>query len=73
MSPFFAANVIFVEDRSSELNDIMPNENSGFQPLKFFTTEGGMCPYAARTLIAITELGLPFETIHVPMRPKPDW
>ena len=43
------------------------------KPLKFYALENGTCPYAARTLIALTELGLPFETIEISKNPKPDW
>mmetsp|Transcript_19850 Transcript_19850/g.24489 ORF Transcript_19850/g.24489 Transcript_19850/m.24489 type:complete len:312 (+) Transcript_19850:99-1034(+) len=40
-------------------------------PIQFFTLAGGMCPYAARTLIVFHELGLPFETVEI--SGKPDW
>jgi hypothetical protein len=40
--------------------------------IKFYMMKGGTCPFAARTGIALVELGLPFETIEVsPM--KEDW
>lgn len=42
-------------------------------PIQFFTLTGGMCPYAARTLIVLNELQLPFETVEVSGKPKPDW
>lgn len=41
--------------------------------IKFYTLQGGMCPYAARTRIALVELGLPFETIEVSPMKKEDW
>mmetsp|Transcript_20520 Transcript_20520/g.29766 ORF Transcript_20520/g.29766 Transcript_20520/m.29766 type:complete len:298 (+) Transcript_20520:116-1009(+) len=41
--------------------------------IEFFTLQGGMCPYAARTLIVLHELGLQFDTVEVSGRPKPDW
>ena len=43
------------------------------QPLKFYNFENGSCPYAARTWIAMAELGLPFELVPVSPYPKPDW
>lgn len=42
-------------------------------PLQFFTTPDNTCPYAARSFIALKELGIPFETQEVSGRPKPDW
>lgn len=41
--------------------------------LKFYSLEGGMCPYAARTWITLLELGLPFELIEVNARRKEQW
>ena len=40
-------------------------------PIQFFTLANGMCPYAARTLIVLIELGLPYETVEI--TGKPDW
>jgi glutathione S-transferase len=42
-------------------------------PIEFYTLKGGMCPYAARTLMVLHELGLAFETIEIAHSPKPDW
>jgi glutathione S-transferase len=42
-------------------------------PIEFYTLKGGMCPYAARTLIVLQELGLAFDTIEIAHSPKPDW
>lgn len=41
--------------------------------MKFYTLKGGMCPYAARTWIALLELGIPFELIEVSPIEKEDW
>lgn len=41
--------------------------------IQFYTLQGGMCPYAARTQIVLHELGLEFDTIEVSGMPKPDW
>eukprot|EP00565_Helicotheca_tamesis_P004198 CAMPEP_0185738016 /NCGR_PEP_ID=MMETSP1171-20130828/31843_1 /TAXON_ID=374046 /ORGANISM="Helicotheca tamensis, Strain CCMP826" /LENGTH=146 /DNA_ID=CAMNT_0028409103 /DNA_START=33 /DNA_END=470 /DNA_ORIENTATION=+ len=49
------------------------DQNKDSKNIEFFTLEGGMCPYAARTLIVLHELGLPFDTVEVSGRPKPDW
>ena len=40
-------------------------------PIQFFTLPDKMCPYAARTLIVLNELNLPYDTVEI--RNKPDW
>jgi len=41
--------------------------------LKFFTLEGGMCPYAARTWICFLELDMDYETVGINGLKKPEW
>lgn len=40
-------------------------------PIQFFALPNKMCPYAARTLIVLNELNLPYDTVEI--RNKPDW
>lgn len=40
-------------------------------PIQFFCLPENACPYAARTLITLKELGIPFDTFEV--SGKPDW
>lgn len=42
--------------------------------IQFFALPEKTCPYAARTMIVLEELGLPYETIEIKTQPsKPDW
>lgn len=48
-------------------------EDAATNQLKFYTLEGGMCPYAARTWITLLELGLPFELVEINAKNKAEW
>jgi glutathione S-transferase len=49
-----------------------PNDADGIL-LKFFTLEGRMCPFGARTWITLLELGLPFELVEIDAKAKTGW
>lgn len=76
LTSFISKNTENVDDTKTKLGmggyDATIGANPS-TPLQFFTLPGNTCPYAQRTLIALRELGIPFDTTEVSGRPKPDW